>query len=444
MRTRFKLLVHESNAKAYEDLFVKIMMQVDLNFKPVKPHGNIGDRGNDGWCSDSGVYYQVYAPEDLPSNTSQSLTKLHDDFQKLKDYWDSISPLKEFYFVVNDKFSGAPPHLYSAVAKIKKDYNLSKAEVILSHQLENMLFELSDDIVASIVGSASVDSNMEFYQHVVDSITSDMCLKYWTNISDNLFANSIESVVIDGFERITMKMFKTVMPNVNQELEAAIAELMNRVQYLVDHFTDSACASNFGDFWKRDMSWKKTWIEDQNEYFRVYEKYENWRRELFVIHHNLVHALNLFSDQVRSYVYPNYFMGQKFTIVDSIGTSNSLLGYEAIPTEFYANLGIIDKSRIDSIYVGVINLINYIEYQKKDAPIKPIPATKVSLRIQECDSQLVVALNEKDRVNFVNGAAFVELREFSHLRMTEKSYLVERISKILSKTFKVSCTAYYE
>ncbi|OEE76439.1 hypothetical protein [Vibrio genomosp. F6] len=444
MRTRFKLLVHESNAQAYEDLFVKIMKQVDLNFKPVKPHGNIGDRGNDGWCSDRGVYYQVYAPESLPSNSSQSLAKLHDDFQKLKNYWDSISPLKEFYFVVNDKFSGAPPHLYDAVAKIKKDYNLSRAEVILSHQLENMLFDLSDDVVASIVGSASVDSNMEFYQHVVDSITSNMYLKSWTNISDNLFANSIESAVIDGFERITMKMFKTVMPNVNQELEEAITELMNRVQYLVDHFTDSPYVSNFGDFWKRDMSWKKTRIEDQNEYLRIYEQYEGWCRELFVIHRNLVHALNLFSAQVRSYVYPNYFMGQQFTIVDSIGTSNSLQGYEAIPTTFDTNLGSIDKSRVDSIYTGVINLISYIEYQKKNAPKQSIPATRVSLRIQECDSQLVIALNEKGRVNFMSGAAFVDLREFSHLRMTEKSYLAERISTILSKTFKVSCSAYYE
>ena len=446
MRTKFQLLVYKSNAQAYEDLFVNIMKQADLNFKSVKPHGNIGDRGNDGWCSERGIYYQVYAPESLPSNSSQSLKKLHDDFQKLKNYWDSISPLKEFYFVVNDKFNGAPPHLYHAVAQIKKDYNLSKAEVFLSHQLENKLFDLSDDIVVSIVGGApvDVDSNMKFYQYVVDSITNNMYLEHWITISDNLFANSIESVVIDGFNRITMNMFKTVMPNVNQELEASITELMNRVQHLVDHFTESQYASNFGEFWKRDMSWKKTWIEDQDEYLRIYKQYEDWHRELCAIHHNLVHALNLFSAQVRSYVYPNYFMGQQFTIVDSIGASNNLQGYEAIPTTFDTNFGHIDKFRVDSIYVSVINLINYIEYQKKNAPNQFISATKVSLRIQDCDSQLVVALNEKGRVNFMGGAAFIDLDELSHLRMTEKSYLAERISTILSKTFKVSCSAYYE
>lgn len=334
MRTRFKLLVHESNAQAYEDLFVNIMKHVDFNFKPVKPHGNIGDRGNDGWCSDRGVYYQVYAPENLPSNSSQSLEKLYKDFQKLKKYWDSISPVREFYFVVNDKFQGAPAHLYDAIAKIQKDYNLSRAEVVLSHQLEHMLFDLNDNIISSIVGRASVDNNMVFYQHIIESITNDMFLKYWLNISDNLFANSIESSVIAGFERTTMKMFKTVMPNVNHDLEASIIELMNRAQSLVEHFTNSQYVSNVGSSWQRDMSWKRTWIEDYNEYLRIYERYEDWSRKLFIILRNLVHALNLFAFQVRVHVDPNYFMGQQFTILDSMGTSNGLQGYEAIPDSF--------------------------------------------------------------------------------------------------------------
>ncbi|MBZ4231317.1 hypothetical protein LAN31_22090, partial [Mycobacterium tuberculosis] len=39
-------------------------------FERVKPHGNIGDRGNDGWVCGVGVYYQVYAPEDLGNDSN--------------------------------------------------------------------------------------------------------------------------------------------------------------------------------------------------------------------------------------------------------------------------------------------------------------------------------------------------------------------------------------
>lgn len=42
----FKLRVHECNGQAYEDLFVSVMGKRYPQFKPVKPHGNVGDRKN--------------------------------------------------------------------------------------------------------------------------------------------------------------------------------------------------------------------------------------------------------------------------------------------------------------------------------------------------------------------------------------------------------------
>lgn len=77
----FKLKVHESNGIEYENLFSKVMSYYRPGFDKVKPHGNIGDRGNDGWVYGAGIYYQVYAPEDLPSNEKKSLDKLKADFE---------------------------------------------------------------------------------------------------------------------------------------------------------------------------------------------------------------------------------------------------------------------------------------------------------------------------------------------------------------------------
>ncbi|MEN5198974.1 hypothetical protein ABE525_07110 [Pseudomonas wadenswilerensis] len=153
MRTAFRLLVHESEGQKYEDLFVKIMSYSDPEFKPVKAYGNIGDRGNDGWVANNGRYYQSYAPETLTNNTKNALKKLNDDFEKLKSFWEPISSVREFYFVINDKFKGISPHIYEAVDQLKSMHSLDVAEVFLASQLESKLFLLSNDQIKQVLNS---------------------------------------------------------------------------------------------------------------------------------------------------------------------------------------------------------------------------------------------------------------------------------------------------
>ncbi|MFW3166456.1 hypothetical protein WBQ28_18450 [Pseudomonas syringae pv. syringae] len=153
MRTAFKLLVHESDGQRYEDLFVKIMSYSDPDFQPIKAYGNIGDRGNDGWVAKKGRYYQSYAPESLAKNTKSALSKLSEDFEKLKRFWNYLSPVREFYFVVNDKFKGVSPHIYEAVDKLKHLHDLDRSEVFLASQLENKLFSLEHDQIKQVLNS---------------------------------------------------------------------------------------------------------------------------------------------------------------------------------------------------------------------------------------------------------------------------------------------------
>ncbi len=151
MLTEFRLLVHESTASKYQDLFVKIMAYYDESFQAVKAYGNMGDRGNDGWNPDTGQYYQVYAPESFPKNTTQAISKLKNDFEKLKNYWNDISEIKEYHFVVNDKFDGIPPHLTKAIKEIEQENNLNKASVVSSLDLERVFFKLNDELKKQIV-----------------------------------------------------------------------------------------------------------------------------------------------------------------------------------------------------------------------------------------------------------------------------------------------------
>lgn len=152
LRDKFKLIVLKSNGKQYEDLFVKVMTHLNPEFRPVKPHGNIGDRGNDGWVASSGTYYQVYAPEDLFTNTEKAQNKVKEDFEKLNSYWNNISRIRNFYFVVNDKFQGVSPHIHNTLNEIKNKNSLTLSDVFDSYCLESALFSLSNDAICNILG----------------------------------------------------------------------------------------------------------------------------------------------------------------------------------------------------------------------------------------------------------------------------------------------------
>lgn len=163
-RRDFRLLIHESEGKAFEDLFIKIMQYANINFIPVKPHGSDGDRKNDGFDPSKGIYFQVYAPEDVRKNPCKAIKKLHEDFEGLQLYWSHHVPIKEFFFVINDKYKGVYPRIHTQLNKIKKQHNLIKCEPFLAQHLEATLFSLSTNILEGILNSnATWQPSLEIY-----------------------------------------------------------------------------------------------------------------------------------------------------------------------------------------------------------------------------------------------------------------------------------------
>lgn len=331
----FKLKVHESNGTEYENLFSRVMSYYRPGFDKVKPHGNIGDRGNDGWVYGAGIYFQVYAPEDLPSNEKKSLDKMKADFKKLHTYWNNISPVREFYYVVNDKYNGIPPHLSTAITEIKNEYNLNEALVIGATTLEKFFLTLTDEQKNYICGQ-STRNQFSTERHLVERVKNGMFLHAWNSISDNLISNAMPSTVVDGFYEACQTVLATQMPGRLPNLDSSMIELANHAYDICEHITDINFASNINGFWKRDMSWRRIWME-QDEYHKKYETYEGWRRELFRLHYNLAHALNVFSFEVRRSLDPDFFFGSQFGVNDCIGTYNNMVPMYLIPRSYCSN-----------------------------------------------------------------------------------------------------------
>ena len=152
----FKNRIYQYEGQQFEDFFVEIMQKDDSRFQPVKAYGNIGDRKNDGFVKEDGIYYQIFAPEDIIKDKTiyDAVKKLEEDFSKLFAYWNDISPIKEYYFVINDKYRGIPEPIISKVIELgkKEEYKKIKIQIFSANDLYNKFNQLDDEKKREVVG----------------------------------------------------------------------------------------------------------------------------------------------------------------------------------------------------------------------------------------------------------------------------------------------------
>lgn len=147
-RVLFENKIQRSNGNTFEDLFTQVMNYAEPEFEQIKPWGNIGDRKNDGFIRSKGVFYQVFAPEDINKSYPDAISKLEKDFAGLSKQWTLIN---EFYFVVNDKYKGVNANANQTIANIVANNSLKKGKILTAKDLEKIVFDLSDELIFRIV-----------------------------------------------------------------------------------------------------------------------------------------------------------------------------------------------------------------------------------------------------------------------------------------------------
>lgn len=145
----FKTRIYQKNASEFENFFTVLMTKVDKDFMQVKPQGQKGDKKNDGYNPNTGVYYQVYAPEKI--DTEKALEKMEKDLKGLFDFWNDICPIKEYNFVVNDKYFGVYPDMNRKIIELARKYKI-KANILTAKDLENMFMKLKYEEMVEIIG----------------------------------------------------------------------------------------------------------------------------------------------------------------------------------------------------------------------------------------------------------------------------------------------------
>lgn len=149
-RILFQNKIFKSDGQIFENLFCDIMSYAEPNFRKIKAWGNIGDRKNDGYIESKGIFYQIYAPEEITKSYPDTVNKIKRDFNGLMNQWNSV---KEFYFVVNDKYKGVNADAETTLKELKSKYNLNESGFITSDDLMRTLFALPDDEIFDIIGN---------------------------------------------------------------------------------------------------------------------------------------------------------------------------------------------------------------------------------------------------------------------------------------------------
>ena len=221
----FKLKIYQKDGYEFQNFFTSIMNKYDSKFTPIKTQGNIGDRKNDGYIPSKGIYYQVYAPEKV--DATEAISKIENDLDGLIEYWSDKCPIKEFNFVMNDKYKGAYPTINAKILEVGKKYNIT-AKLLLASQIENIFFQLKDEEIIEILGNIiSVPIENLSFNSLNDVIEGIMKMPF--KINDSLITPA------EMEEKIKFN-------NLNEEVSKILNEHSIYIGQLEEYF------SNKGDF----------------------------------------------------------------------------------------------------------------------------------------------------------------------------------------------------
>lgn len=132
------------------------MTKSNVEFQAIKAYGNVGDRKNDGFVQTSGTYYQVFSPEDITKNQTikECISKLKEDFTGLYKNWNGLCKIKNFFFVINDRYKGISPPIIEAIMNLDNDPNYTdvKISIFSAKDLEEVFDSLDETKKQDVIG----------------------------------------------------------------------------------------------------------------------------------------------------------------------------------------------------------------------------------------------------------------------------------------------------
>ncbi|NQY79025.1 MAG: hypothetical protein HRT47_01810 [Candidatus Caenarcaniphilales bacterium] len=282
LELQFENRVYSLNSYEFQKFFEDIMLKkFPGHFQRVRPYGNKGDGGNDGFMKEDGKYFQSYAPLKVNEDKEkEAIQKFRDDFQKLlSSEWGNFSKIKEYYFVYNDKFYGTTIEFEKELHVYQEGYPQIKFYLLGTDQLKSIFKELSEDDYKSLNFNTDKSASHLIVEAYLNNIENQIKLNN-VHIAENALdlldqiLNSEElkknSQYIDLYIKNSVMKYKYFLlkerfQNAIDTLEKLTARYPERCEPLL-HLADYYCSQdeinlasslyekattkiNFGDYW---------------------------------------------------------------------------------------------------------------------------------------------------------------------------------------------------
>ena len=213
---QFRDKIYSKKGTEFQTFFENIMRKYYSDFQVIRPYGNEGDKGNDGYRKRTGIYYQVYAPHEPKVKQAKAARKLKEDFYKIKNNWGKISKIKEYYFVFNDNYEGSTQKLEEAITELEKENNNIKFNIFIAKDLEEIFFKLDNaDILElgfDIDLTKAVSIAFKFLEKIkieIDKEYSKAALNMLENTREIVFDLDDDSLKLE-YELIESRCFQKI------------------------------------------------------------------------------------------------------------------------------------------------------------------------------------------------------------------------------------------
>lgn len=169
-RLHFKVRMYEASGEQFQRFVGELYQLSGQGFQSIAPWGPWGDGGNDGWIPDQGHYFQIYGPRPTTEwKPLAAVRKAVDDFSSLRDKWLDV---RQYSFVLNDRFSGIPAPVARAVQDLRLAHGLDAATVVSSGDLERHFMTLDEELREVIVGGSPLDCPSFVDQRAIGELLS--------------------------------------------------------------------------------------------------------------------------------------------------------------------------------------------------------------------------------------------------------------------------------
>ncbi len=196
--------IYTKNGTEFQSFFENIMEKYDESFRKIRPYGKKGDKGNDGYINNTGVYYQVYAPNIPKVNEKTASKKMIEDFQKLIEGWNEISKIQSYYFVFNDHYLGSTEDLEASLKYLRTQNQGIKFDLLLATDIEKIINKLKDEDLLKLDIFLDGRKSIEIAYENLELIKSEL-LKENILFIDKLMENLRQIVLKLNDEELTLE-----------------------------------------------------------------------------------------------------------------------------------------------------------------------------------------------------------------------------------------------